>query len=59
MISGGKGAWKEGPFNEAKEVIVAYYILAKDLDEAVGIAKGNPEFEDWVPDTGWLFAPGH
>ena len=46
MISGAKGAWKEGPFNEAKEVIVGYYhILAKDLDDAVIIAKGNPEFE--------------
>ncbi len=46
MISGANGAWKEGPFNEAKEVIVGYYhILAKDLDDAVMIAKGNPEFE--------------
>jgi hypothetical protein len=46
MISGSKGAWKEGPFNETKEVIVGYYhILAKDLDDAVIIAKGNPEFE--------------
>jgi hypothetical protein len=24
MISGSKGAWKEGPFNEHKEVIVGY-----------------------------------
>ncbi len=46
MISGTKEAWKEGPFNESKEVIVGYYhILAKDMDEAVAIAKGNPEFE--------------
>jgi hypothetical protein len=46
MISGSKGAWKEGPFNEAKEVIVGYYhILAEDLNDAVAIAKGNPEFE--------------
>ena len=46
MISGTKGAWKDGPFNETKEVIVGYYhILAKDLDEAIAIAKGNPEFE--------------
>lgn len=45
MISGSNGAWKDGPFNESKEVIVGYYhILAKDLDEAVVIAKGNPEF---------------
>ena len=46
IVSGGKGAWKEGPFNEATEVIVGYYhILAKDMDEAIAIAKGNPEFE--------------
>ena len=46
MISGTKGAWKEGPFNEAKEVIVGYYhFLAEDLADAVAIAKGNPEFE--------------
>ena len=45
MISGSDSAWKDGPFNESKEVIVGYYhILAKDLDEAVAIAKGNPEF---------------
>src|SRR6266487_3303935 len=45
MISGSKGAWKDGPFNESKEVIVGYYhIAAKDVDEAIEIAKGNPEF---------------
>jgi hypothetical protein len=46
IISGSKGAWKEAPFNETKEVIVGYYhILAEDLDDAVAITKGNPEFE--------------
>ncbi len=46
IVSGSKGAWKEVPFNETKEVQVGYYhILAKDLNEAVAIAKGNPEFE--------------
>jgi hypothetical protein len=46
MISGSKGTWKDGPFNETKEVIVGYYhIVAKDFDEAIEIAKGNPEFE--------------
>jgi hypothetical protein len=46
IISGTKGSWKDGPFNETKEVIVGYYhILAKDMDEAIAIAKGNPEFE--------------
>lgn len=46
MISGSNGSWKDASFNESKEVIVGYYhILAKDLDEAVAIAKENPEFE--------------
>ena len=46
MLSGSNGVWKETPFNEAKEVIVGYYhILAEDLNDAVAIAKGNPEFE--------------
>jgi len=45
MISGTPGAFKDGPYNEAKEIIVGYYhILAKDMDEAITIAKGNPEF---------------
>ena len=45
MISGTPGAFKDGPYNESKEIVVGYYhILAKDLDEAVAIAKGNPEF---------------
>ena len=38
--------WKEQPFNESKEVIVGYYhIFANDIDQAIAIAKGNPEFE--------------
>jgi hypothetical protein len=46
MVSGSKEAWKDGPFNEIKEVIVGYYhILANDIDEAIEIAKDNPEFE--------------
>jgi len=45
MISGTPGAFKDGPYNETKEIIVGYYhILAKDLDEAIAIAKRNPEF---------------
>lgn len=45
IISGSKDAWKDGPFNETKEVIVGYYhILAHDIDEAIEIAKRNPEF---------------
>ncbi|HVO74804.1 MAG TPA: YciI family protein [Ignavibacteriaceae bacterium] len=46
MISGSKGDWKDGPFNETKEVIVGYYhVLANDINEAASIAKQNPEFE--------------
>ena len=46
LISGSKGAWKEAPFNETKEVIVGYYhLLAADFNEAVALAKENPEFE--------------
>jgi hypothetical protein len=45
IISGSKQTWKDGPFNETKEVIIGYYhILANDMDEAIQIAKGNPEF---------------
>jgi hypothetical protein len=48
MISGKPGAFKDGPYNETKEIIVGYYhILAKDMDEAIAIAQGNPEFA-WV-----------
>ena len=46
ILSGSKKAWKDGPYNETKEVIVGYYhVLAENLDEAIEIAKGNPEFE--------------
>jgi len=46
IISGKKGDWKVEPFNEYDEVQVGYYhILAKDIDEAISIAKENPEFE--------------
>lgn len=45
MISGSMGAFKEGPYSDSNEMIVGYYhILAKDLDEAIAIAKDNPEF---------------
>lgn len=45
MISGSKGVWKESSFQETGEVMVGYYhLFAKDLDEAIALAKGNPEF---------------
>jgi hypothetical protein len=45
IISGKSGNWKEETINAIDEVQVGYYhILANDLDEAIAIAKGNPEF---------------
>jgi hypothetical protein len=47
IVSGAPGTFKDGPFNETKEVIAGYFhIVAKDLDEALAIAKRNPIFED-------------
>jgi hypothetical protein len=46
LVSGTKGKLKDGPFNESKEVIAGYFLIeAKDLDEAVQIARNNPVFE--------------
>ena len=46
IISRKNGVWNEAPFNESIEVIGGYYhILANDLDDALEIAKANPEFE--------------
>ena len=45
VIHGSKGVFKDGPFNESKEVIVGYFhILAENLEEAVNIGKANPVF---------------
>jgi hypothetical protein len=41
-----QNAITDGPFGESKEVIGGYwFILARSLDEAVQIAKGNPCLE--------------
>lgn len=46
IISGTKENLKDEPFTETKDVIIGYYhILANDLNEAISIAKENPEFE--------------
>lgn len=46
MVSGSKGHFKEENFTESKEIIVGYYhIAANDIDDAISIAKRNPEFE--------------
>jgi hypothetical protein len=45
-ISGSAGAWNEAPLDPRGIIQVGYYhILAQDADEAVSIAKKNPEFE--------------
>ena len=46
MLSNFGGIFKDGPFVESKEVIGGFFhIIAKDLAEAVEIAKANPDFE--------------
>jgi hypothetical protein len=47
IVTGTNGIIKDGPFNESKEVIAGYFhIVAKDIQEAVAIAKANPIFKD-------------
>ena len=49
IISRNEGGWTKIPVDPAKEVQVGYYhIMANDLEEAISIAKDNPEFE-YVP----------
>lgn len=46
VISKSSNEWTEIAINTQSEIQVGYYhILAKDMDEAVAIAKRNPEFE--------------
>jgi hypothetical protein len=45
IISGKAKSWTETSYTDTGEIIGGYYhILAKDIDEAVEIAKANPEF---------------
>jgi hypothetical protein len=45
-ISGSAGTWNETPLEARGLIQVGYYhIIAQDADEAVAIAKRNPEFE--------------
>lgn len=47
IISGTRGKFKDGPFNETKEVVAGYFLVkANSLKEAIDIAKENPVFED-------------
>lgn len=46
IISGSKAGWSEKTVDPAQEIQVGYYhIFAADLDDAVAIAKMNPEFD--------------
>lgn len=46
VISKIKGDWNETPVNAANQIQVGYYhILADNIEDAITIAKGNPEFE--------------
>lgn len=46
IITGVPSAWKDEPIQEKKEIQVGYYhIMANDMEDAIVIAKGNPEFE--------------
>jgi len=39
----------DGPYNETKEIISGYYhLLARDLEEAIEITKGDPRFEEGI-----------
>jgi hypothetical protein len=47
IVTDQNGIMKDGPFNETKEVIAGYFhIVARDIEEAVEIAKANPIFRD-------------
>src|SRR4051812_17677387 len=49
VVSAKQGSLKDGPFNETKEVIAGYFhILARDMEEAIRIARANPIFEDKI-----------
>ena len=46
ILSGTEEGWKEVPINPDHKVQVGYYhIIANDIEEAIAIAKDNPEFE--------------
>ncbi len=47
VLSNKSGSLVDGPFTETKEVLVGYFhVVAKDINEAIEIAKANPIFED-------------
>ena len=47
IVTESNGVMKDGPFNETKEVVAGYFLIAaNDMNEAVEIAKANPIFKD-------------
>src|SRR5262245_50304115 len=47
LVTKNDGLFKDATFNETKEVIAGYFLIAADsIDEAVAIAKQNPIFDD-------------
>ncbi len=47
IVTESNGIMKDGPFNETKEVVAGYFLIAaEDIKEAVEIAKANPIFKD-------------
>lgn len=49
VIAKNENGWTQINIDPSNEVQVGYYhIVAKDMDEAIAIAKSNPEFE-YVP----------
>jgi hypothetical protein len=45
-VKGAKKTVTDGPFAESKEIVAGYFVLqAKNLDEAVLIAKDCPDYE--------------
>ncbi len=46
LVSGKNKSVTDGPYTEGKEVVGGYFIInAKDMNEAVEISKGCPDFE--------------
>ena len=47
IFNSSNGLITDGPYNESKEVIAGYFLIAaKDISEAVEIARANPIFQD-------------
>ena len=47
IVTSSNGLITDGPYNESKEVIAGYFLIAaQDINEAVEIARSNPIFQD-------------